>query len=81
MAESIHGHEVMEMILTAETPYSRAALQQAVMNRFGASARFHTCSAQEMTLDELLLFLECRGKVVEVGGILKTNRGEICDHG
>ena len=80
MAESIHGHEVMEMILTAETPYSRAALQQAVANRFGEAARFHTCSAQEMTLDELLIFLGRRGKVVEVDGVLETSRGEICNH-
>ena len=80
MAESIHGHEIMEMILAAETPYSRAALQQAVVNRFGEAARFHTCSAREMTLDELLIFLGRRGKVVEVDGVLETSRGEICNH-
>ena len=80
MSESIHGHEVMEMILTAEPPYSREELLEAVSSRFGESPRFHTCSAQDMTLDDLLQFLGGRGKVVEVDGVLGTSQGQICDH-
>jgi probable metal-binding protein len=80
MSESIHGHEVMEMILTAEPPYSRADLEEAVRRRFGDSARFHTCSAQDMTLDELLRFLDSRGKLFEVAGEVRTSRGHFCNH-
>jgi len=80
MAESIHGHEVMEMIMGFEGTLSRDELQEAVRVRFGEAARFHTCSAQNMTLDELLRFLDGRGKVLEVDGFLETNRGQICNH-
>jgi len=80
MSESIHGHEVMEMILTAEPPYSKDELREMVKSRFGDAPRFHTCSAQDMTLDELILFLAGKGKVVEVDGVLGTSRGQICDH-
>jgi len=80
MSESIHGHEVMEMILTAEPPLSRNELSEAVKSRFGDTPRFHTCSAHDMTLEELLQFLDRRGKVVEVDGVLGTSRGQICDH-
>lgn len=81
MSESIHGHEVMEMILAAEPPFSREQLKEAIRSRFGEAPRFHTCSAQDMTLDELLQFLGGRGKVVEIDGVLGTSRGQICDHG
>jgi probable metal-binding protein len=80
MSESIHGHEVMEMILMAEPPLSHEQLKQEVRSRFGEAPRFHTCSAQNMTLDELLQFLGERGKVVEIDGVFGTSRGQICDH-
>ena len=80
MSESIHGHKVMEMILKAEPSYSREELQSAVRSRFGDSARFHTCSAQDMTLDELLQSLAGKGKVVEIDGVLGTSQGQICKH-
>jgi len=80
MAESIHGHEVMEMILAAEAPLTRDELEETVRMRFGEAARFHTCSATNMTLDELLKFLDGRGKVLEVDGALETSRGQICNH-
>ena len=80
MSESIHGHEVMEMILLADPPLSREDLEREVTSRFGEAPRFHTCSAQNMTLDELLQFLGGRGKVVEIDGVLGTSRGQICEH-
>jgi probable metal-binding protein len=80
MSESIHGHEVMEMILAANPPLSRGQLEQVVKDRFGDAPRFHTCSAHNMTLDELLEFLHVRGKVVEAKGVLGTSRSQICGH-
>jgi len=33
-----------------------------------------------MNLDEILIFLQQRGKVVEADGVLRANIAEMCDH-
>ena len=57
MSESIHGHQVMEMMATAEKSYSKAELKSEIANKFGADARFHTCMGSDMTADDLIEFL------------------------
>ncbi|HHW9302713.1 TPA: YecH family metal-binding protein, partial [Salmonella enterica] len=44
--ESIHGHEVLNMMIESGEQYSNASLEAAITARFGEHARFHTCSAQ-----------------------------------
>lgn len=80
--ESIHGHEVIELIVTTEPAISRAALAREVSRRFGPEARFHTCSAEGLTLDGLLAFLMARGKIAETGGVLTRPCSNCCggDH-
>lgn len=78
--ESIHGHEVMELIAGAGRPLARGEILQAVAERFGADARFHTCSAEGMTAEELLGFLSGRGKLVGDDGGLSLDTGAICNH-
>lgn len=56
--ESIHGHEVLNMMIASGESYSKESLVLAIENRFGESARFHTCSAENMTAAELVAFLE-----------------------
>lgn len=41
MTQSVHGHEVMEMMLAQGGQFTRASLKQAIDERFGAEARFH----------------------------------------
>ena len=48
--------------------------------RFGADARFHTCSASDLTFAELIDFLQLRGKLVPAGDGVAADRGKICDH-
>ena len=54
MSQSIHGHEVMEMMLEEGGHFTRASLREAIEARFGADARFHTCSASEMDAEALI---------------------------
>ncbi len=65
MSESIHGHQVMEMMATAEKIYSKAELKSEIANKFGADARFHTCMGSDLTADDLIDFLASKGKFVE----------------
>ncbi len=79
--QSIHGHEIIHLIHGAQPPLTRSGLDAEVRARFGPGARFHTCSAQAMTLDQLLLFLIARGKVVEIDGQLRAEMAEVCENG
>ncbi|OOI52410.1 hypothetical protein BMT89_15840 [Escherichia coli] len=46
--DSIHGHEVLNMMIESGEQYTHASLEAAIKARFGEQARFHTCSAEGM---------------------------------
>ena len=78
--ESIHGHDVIEMIQTAGHPFSRVGLVTAITEKFGANARFHTCSAEDMTADGLVDFLVAKGKFFAGSNSLALDPSKICQH-
>jgi probable metal-binding protein len=83
-SNSIHGHDVIHLVhqaAQAASPFTRQTLAAEISRRFGDGVRFHTCSAEGMTLDQLLAFLLMRGKVVERAGVLTVNIAEVCGHG
>lgn len=43
--DSIHGHEVLNMMIESGEQYTHTSLEAAIKARFGERARFHTCSA------------------------------------
>lgn len=59
---SIHGHEVLHMMLADGQAHTPESLARAIEERFGAAARFHTCSAENLTAAGLVEFLAARGK-------------------
>ena len=65
MSESIHGHQVMEMMAVAGKSYTKAALKSEIASKFGENARFHTCMGSDLTADDLIAFLASKGKFVE----------------
>jgi len=77
---SIHGHEVMQMMAESGRSYSRPELVQAIHDRFGADARFHTCSSEQLTPDQLIDFLESRGKFTSSPAGLGMNAADLCQH-
>lgn len=80
MSESIHGHEVMHMMLESSTPFTRETLRVAMEERFGADAKFHTCSAKDMDAAALIEFLAARGKFVDEEDGFNTAKDKICNH-
>lgn len=76
----IHAHEVMHMMLETESGFSRESLKQAILERFGADARFHSCSAKGMDVDMVIDFLESRGKFVARKNGFNTAQEKICNH-
>lgn len=67
MSESIHGHQVMEMMASSGLNYSKQTLKLDIAKKFGEHARFHTCHGSDLSADELIEFLSSKGKFIESG--------------
>ena len=78
MQESVHGHEVLRMMVETDRPFTREALRTEIAKHFGEDARFHTCSSRDMTAGELIEFLETRKKFRLIEGGWKVDQDEIC---
>lgn len=81
MKTSIHGHEVMQFMIDQGGGFTRAGLLDAIARHFGAEARFHTCSAEDMNAVQLIDFLASRGKFVEGANGFNTQADKLCSHG
>ena len=68
------------MMLDSKEPYTPESLESAIHQRFGLDARFHTCSAENMTAKELIDFLAIRNKFIGDESNLSMRRENICDH-
>lgn len=78
---SIHGHEVLHMMLEAKDGFASVEdLVAAIEGRFGADARFHTCSAEGMDARALVDFLSERGKFAPQAAGFNTSPDKICNH-
>ena len=80
MSNQVHGHDVMRMMLDDGQSYTKDTLRTAIVARFGAETRFHTCSAENMTATELVEFLAQWGKFIATGIGFTTDADKICDH-
>lgn len=77
---SIHGHEVLSMMIKSGEVYTRESLIEAIRVKFGENTRFHTCSKSMMTAIELVEFLESKGKFIPENNGFTTHKNKICHH-
>ena len=77
---SIHGHDVIGMIVDSGRAWNRQELHAAIVERWGSDAKFHTCSAEGMDADGLILFLSERGKFIESDDGVVMDETKICQH-
>ncbi|KVX00838.1 YecH family metal-binding protein [Shewanella frigidimarina] len=80
MSESVHGHKVMEMMLTHGSALTKHDLKTMMHTEFGAETRYHTCSAIEMDAEMLIEFLEGKGKFIPSNDGIITTADKICNH-
>ncbi len=78
--EQIHGHAVLEMMLAASKAYTRASLLEDIRVAFGPDARFCTCSAENLTAEGLVDFLQAKGKFIPRDDGFQTSRDLVCQH-
>jgi probable metal-binding protein len=76
----IHGHDVLDFMIASGATYTRASLATAIVEKFGAEARFHTCSAAGLSAGELVALLASKGKFrgSESGFTVALDR--VCQH-
>ncbi|WP_440863711.1 YecH family metal-binding protein [Symbiopectobacterium purcellii] len=77
---SIHGYEVLHMMLDSAESYTTEGLIAAIEARFGTDARFHTCSAADMSAAMLVDFLANKGKFIPQDAGFNTAASKICQH-
>lgn len=77
---SVHGHDVLNMMIESGERYSAGSLEAAIITRFGKTTRFHTCSAENLTAGELVAFLQQKGKFIALPEGFTTNESKMCRH-
>ena len=78
--EQIHGHEIMGLVAKYPEGIATGTLTDIVAQQFGADARFITCSAEGLSLQELLTFLGERDKVQPRDGLVFPGGSPACNH-
>ncbi len=68
-------------MMEGNTYENKESLIKAIKNKFGAEERFYTCSAEDLSAEELIDFLYERNKFrVTENGNFTVNTSQICDH-
>lgn len=78
--EQIHGHEIIGIVDKYPNGIPAETLADMVTHEFGAGSRFFTCSAENMSLPELLAFLSERDKVQLRDNMVFPGGSPACNH-
>lgn len=78
--EQIHGHEIMALVAKYPEGVAVSALADIVAHEFGTGVKFFTCSAENMSLPELLAFLGERDKVLLRDNLILPGGSPACEH-
>ena len=76
----IHGHEVMHMMANSGLSYNRDTLRSAIHKQFGADTTYFTCSSDKMSADQLMDFLQSKGKFHPTEDGFGLSKEKICNH-
>lgn len=65
MSNSVHGHDVMALMVAQGGAIIKPELISLMGQKFGLSARYHTCSAVDLSAEALLQLLMHKGKLLD----------------
>ncbi|MCL1089499.1 YecH family protein [Shewanella profunda] len=80
MSDSVHGHDVMALMVAQGDVILKSELISLMAQKFGESARYHTCSVEALTAQELIDFLVSKGKCQETAHGITLVAGRQCNH-
>ncbi|WP_165043944.1 YecH family metal-binding protein [Dysgonomonas sp. ZJ709] len=77
--EQLHAHEVLHMM--EGNSYTESSLKEAIIQKFGKEQHFYACSAEDMDVDQLIIFLKNKGKFksTEEEGFT-VDISKVCNH-
>lgn len=76
--EQLHAHEVLHMM--EGNSYTEASLRAAIIEQFGETQRFYACSAEYMSVDDLIVFLKEKGKFMPMNDGFTVDITKVCNH-
>lgn len=76
--EQIHAHEVLHMM--EGNNYTETSLIEAIKETFGENQTFYACSAENMNIDELIIFLKNKGKFMPSDSGFTVDISKVCNH-
>ncbi len=77
--EQKHAHEVLHMMV--DNSYSEESLIEAIIEKFGKDQRFYACSAENMSITELIEFLKKKGKFKPANNDgFTVDISKVCNH-
>jgi probable metal-binding protein len=80
MENVIHAHDVLSMVAESNGGMMLDDLRSMLHTKYGPDVRFTNCADARFTVDELLLFLESRGKISVEDGVARVNTQNVCSH-
>jgi len=81
--QEAHVHDIMQMMMDSGEVYTRASLKKAIIDTFGITTTYCSCSTNGMTPDDAIEFLEARGKFIpaaEGNDGFYTDESVRCNH-
>lgn len=61
--KKIHGGQVKQLVINSGKTYTKESLVEFIHETFGEDTRFFSCSADNLTAEELISFFENNGKL------------------
>ena len=80
METVIHAHDVLGMVAESPDGMPLQELRVVLNSKYGPEVRFTNCADAKFTVDELLVFLESRGKISVNEGVARVNGQMVCNH-
>jgi probable metal-binding protein len=80
MENVVHAHDVLHMVAESNDGIKLEELRALLNQKYGSEIRFTNCADARFTVDELLVFLESRGKISVDNGVARVNANRVCNH-
>ena len=78
--KTIHIHDILDMIYSSGKSYTIDSLLEEVKEIYGKDVCFNSCSDHRFGLQEMIGFMQDRGKIEVLGDRIYPAGATYCDH-